>query len=259
MSLSRTWARPAAVAVTLLPGLALAADNTSSANLAPIGINEPAAWLQLSNATTERWYRFDPAFGRSYCIELQRGQPFEHDTEVDPLLDVYEDDAATLIGTDDDGLEEPALGWGSRVCYIDPDGTFKTIRVRNTVPLTAIRSFQLRVVETTVFSPWYQVATAGGYDAAPQVRNTTQEPISVVFRARDAVGAGLPCTPAPTLIAPHGTLTFTISSRCSTASAFGGAEISHDGPPGGIVANLTTFSAASGLSFDAAFSPRQDW
>jgi hypothetical protein len=43
------------------------------------------------------------------------------------------------------------------------------------------------------------------------------------------------------------------------ASAAGGVQIAHDGPPGALIANVTSLSFGSGVSFDTPASPRQDF
>ena len=40
--------------------------------------------------------------------------------------------------------------------------------------------------------------------------------------------------------------------------ASGGVSIAHDGPPGSLIANVTSLSFSTGVSFDTPASPRQD-
>jgi hypothetical protein len=42
-------------------------------------------------------------------------------------------------------------------------------------------------------------------------------------------------------------------------SAAGGVQIAHNGPPGALIANVTSLSFGSGVSFDTPASPRQDF
>jgi hypothetical protein len=42
-------------------------------------------------------------------------------------------------------------------------------------------------------------------------------------------------------------------------SASGSVQIAHTAPPGGLIANVTSLSFASGVSFDTPASPRQDF
>lgn len=111
---------------------------------------------------------------------------------------------------------------------------------------------QFLFVETTLVAPFFQVATAAGYDSAPQIVNSDNQSHDVTVTHFSATGAVI-CE--NTFVVPANNLrTYAVSGPppgCSTASAFGWIRVAHDGPPGGIVLNVTTFSGTSGLSFDA--------
>ncbi len=50
-----------------------------------------------------------------------------------------------------------------------------------------------------------------------------------------------------------------IGAGYGITSGSGPAQISHDGMPGAVSANITTTSPTTGLSFDAPFTPRMVW
>jgi len=110
--------------------------------------------------------------------------------------------------------------------------------------------------DTTLQAPYWQVTAQ--YDAAPQLRAHTQISSNFLrFIAYDAAGTKV-CT-VDNLPGTNGLATFSIKSSCSIPVGFGTGVVLHVGPPGTASGNITTFSAASGLSFDAAFTPRQQW
>ena len=133
-------------------------------------------------------------------------------------------------------------------------GTFY-VRIDN--PNAAAVTANLMVIETTLFSPWFFVSTGGGYEAFVEIRNNTSENISFAVRAYSAAGAILGASAA--VLAPNGNTAVRVGGDLGVMNTGGSVTIVHSGPPGALVANITTLSATTGLSFDAPFAPRMVW
>jgi len=112
----------------------------------------------------------------------------------------------------------------------------------------------LLVVETTLASPWYFVSPGGGYDSYVEVRNNTAQTIQVTVRAYADSGT-LVGSQAVTLGANANTFV-RIGADLGIVSGSGSVTITHDGMPAAVVANTTTLSGLTGLSFDSPFTPR---
>lgn len=128
------------------------------------------------------------------------------------------------------------------------------VRVSNTSALAY--TMDLMVIENTLFSPWYYVLPASGYDSFVQVRNNTAQVISVTLRAYDNSG-NIVGTHTQS-IAGNGVALVQVSSFVPSGGA-GSLSLTFAGPPGSVAANSTTLSGATGLSFDAPFTPRMVW
>jgi hypothetical protein len=119
-------------------------------------------------------------------------------------------------------------------------------------------NFQFRVIDTTLVSPWWFVSGAAGYDAYIELANTTTVAVSVTVTVRAANGTTLGTSTAS--IPVGGNLALPVSGfGGGISSGSGSTQVSHNGPPGAIVGNVTTLSAVTGLSFDSPFSPRQGY
>jgi hypothetical protein len=70
-------------------------------------------------------------------------------------------------------------------------------------------------------------------------------------------------TPRPGIAPANGSFNLQVSAGGANgfglASASGGVLIAHDGPPGAVIANVTSMGFGSGVSFDTPASPRQDF
>lgn len=113
----------------------------------------------------------------------------------------------------------------------------------------------VRVVETTLFSPWYFRDTGSGYDGFAELKNTTTSPVTVVVNAFLPNGAIAGSTSVA--VPANGVALVTTASLGVPASGFGSMSIAHTGKLGAIVANITTISGTTGVSFDAPFTTRE--
>jgi hypothetical protein len=242
----------------LLPALAQA-NNTTSLDAYSLMPGATAAEGTLSDAVTERWYKFFAIAGRSYCAETQGGVFFDSGAsagDIDTVITVLRSDGTTVVLTNDQATTEPRASSLSRACWISLFSETTRIRVQRFFSGQAF-NFRVRLVETTLFSPWYFLGS--DYGAYTVLRNTTSTSVSYIIQWRNAAGFVVG-TANGTLAANAGTF---VNARDITgvlpANTNGTVEILYNASPGAIVANTTVLSATTGLSFDAPFALRPTW
>jgi hypothetical protein len=263
----------AAAVVLLCAGTAQAQNNTAP-NAAPVLVGQ--GWMNVNmdaGTNTQRWYRYGVVAGRSYCVEGA-----SEDTPTQPLsgandgmTSVFRADGTTLVGTGDE-MGEPG-GTGTtvltpgRVCYVAPATEVNFAKLGNFNFLGTVKSYRWRIVETTLFCPWF--FSGGGFDAFVLIRNTTGGAVNATVTLRSIAGAVLG-TQTGTVPA-NGSYNLLVSAASPTgfglASASGNVEIAFadstpggpNGSPGTLIANLTSLSFGQGVSFDTPFGPRADW
>ena len=265
----------ALAALAVAPGAALAENTTCvNANFLMAG----QVKLDAITDTTGQWYKFRMAPGRSYSLMVWAPSTDQSENTVNLFLSPFlKDDCVTpAVGALDTSEAEGSPRAGSYIGYNeqfmpDPldcllaDGCDYRVLASGSglTPATGI-SIQVLLVETTLYIPYWQVVTAAGYDAAPQIRNGNGgDTARVLFTAENAAGTTL-CTVdmgvfAGVEIPANGMTSFGLAGTCGITSGFGAARIAHLLPPGYLSANITTFSANSGLSFDAPAYPRMYW
>jgi hypothetical protein len=111
----------------------------------------------------------------------------------------------------------------------------------------------LRVVETTLFSPWFFREAGTGYDGFAEIHNNTRTSFPVTVTAWSPAGSVIGST-TQTLPA-NGTI-FVTAGSLGAANTFGSMTIAHPAKVGAVSANMTTLSNATGLSFDSPFTTR---
>lgn len=244
--------------VFLVPALAHA-DNTTALGAYSLMPGATPSEATLSDAFPERWYRFTAVAGRSYCAETQGGVHFDTGAsafDIDTNLTVYRPDATTQITANDTAISEPRAFSLSRACWIAPVTEAPFIKVTRSFTGDAF-NFRVRLVETTLFSPWYFVG--GDYSAYTVLRNTTDLVLVYTINWRNGAGT-IVGTVSSTLEGNAGTF---IDARSIMGvlptHTNGSVEIVYNSAPGAIVANTTVLSATTGLSFDAPFVLRPTW
>ncbi len=121
---------------------------------------------------------------------------------------------------------------------------------------TATQIVTLRVVETTLFCPWFFVA--GDYNAFSLLRNTanSSRSITVTWRGLSGASAGTTTVTVPA----NGTVILNARDFVNPATfSNGSVEVAHAGSPEQIVGSTTTLSGTTGLGFDAMFEQRRPW
>jgi len=207
----------------------------------------------------ENWFRFGVQAGRSFCVEVDNGKD---DTSIrDTILSVYRADGTTIIGDDDDIPDEPGGVLLSRVCYVAPASEDNVARVTAGAGGTP-GGIRVRVVETTLFCPWFGPLFSGsGFETFILIKNTTAAAHSATVTLTGAGGAVVGSPQTGTAPA-NGSYNLQVSAPSPTgfglSGVSGGLWIAHDGPPGGVIANVTTLNFGSGVSFDTPAAPRLD-
>jgi hypothetical protein len=204
----------------------------------------------------QNWFRYQVKNGRSYCVEVDNG---EVETSIrDTVVTTYHTDGATVIGTNDDIADEPAASVLSRFCYIATADEDNLAKVTAGVSGTS-GTFRVRIIDTTLFCPWF--FSGSGFEAFILVKNTTSTARNATVTVYNPAGTPLGTQSG---VAPvNGSLNLQVSAPppvgFGLTSAAGGVQIAHNGPPGALIANVTSLSFGSGVSFDTPASPRQDF
>ncbi|HEY2945634.1 MAG TPA: hypothetical protein VGN09_24590 [Vicinamibacteria bacterium] len=268
--------------------LSVQAQNNTAATASTYMMNQ--GWINVNMGAapnTQRWYAYGVVAGRSYCAEgiAEKTPTATGVGSYDGETSVFRADGTTLIGRVDDSVAEPGnSGTGApgngvpfnpgRVCYIAPATETNFIRVGNLNFGATVRSYQWRVIETTQFCPWF--FSGSGFEAFILIKNTTNRDVRATVTLRDAAGTVLG-TQAGTAPA-NGSFNLQVSAAPPTGfgltAASGSVEIVYGptvapgpsftnllsvGAPGSLIANVTTLSFVSGVSFDTPAAPRQDW
>lgn len=242
----------------LLAGSAWA-NNLTAATAYSIKPGGTASEGFLDGSNTARWYRFSSVSGRSYCVETNGGVYFDTAAalDIDTELFVYRADATTVIGSNDDDLQEPFGFFTSRVCFVASASETINIKVtQSSFAPGASMSFRVRAVETTLFSNWFFLG--GDYSAYTLLRNTTNSSVNYTINWRNGAGA-IVAIQTGTLTANASTYVDARTKGGALAAVSGTVEIVHNGSPDAIMATTTVLSATTGLSFDTLFTKRASW
>jgi hypothetical protein len=243
------------VALTLVAVVGVSpvwADNTTAANARELFLGQ--AQFQFYGTTVSRWYKAHLVAGRSY--QLVVWAPYTDPSQATVSLDsaFFLDDGVTFANTVHTVDVEPRMEASNNN---DAERIIPALTATHRFSVTnaSAGGYQVNVmlVETTLFSPWYFAAS--GYDGYVTIRNNMSQSVTAIVTAYAANGTVVGSTSV--VIPGNGNTFVTVSSLGATAS--GSAQIAHNGSLNGISANLTTLSATTGLSFDAAFTARMSW
>jgi hypothetical protein len=243
---------PSAASNTVTPS---ATQNTTAGSAANYFFHEGGRFVSLDATTTHRWYRFRAVAGRSYCVEVVADE-FDQ-TTADSIVTVLRADGISVITSNDDNNQEPGglgVGGPSRACYIAGFTEDNLADVRR-FTLGSVGNHKLRITDTTIYSPWWYVSRADGYNAFITMSNTTNATVVSIVTARD--NAGIAVGSQTVTLPANGNTVIPLTTFVS--SGFGSASIAHGGAPGAIAADITTMSPVTGLSFGAVFSPRLEF
>jgi hypothetical protein len=261
--LRRSSRRLAAATFAVLASSALHAQtNTSFGTGASLAMGHTAR-SHIGPGATEFWFKVTTIGGRSYCAETahQDGVSGDTDAVADTFLEVFASDGTTLLASNDDTGEEPANFNFSRACWIPTAVNLNAVKLRpfsSTLPTA--RSVQLRVVETTLFCPWFFIA--GDYNAFSLIRNTSSTPLTgptsavVTWRGLSGAVAGTTTVSIPA----NGGVILNARDFVNPALFSNGTiEIACRGSLDQLQGSTTTLSGTTGLGFDAQFTQRRPW
>jgi hypothetical protein len=248
-------------AVIALSGIPAHAQNIDPSTAVHLVVGQPPVRVTLPAATPNRFYDATVVMNRSYCAEATSSESELNPT--DPDLVVFRADGVTPIGTDTGQNTEPKSQTAARVCFISPVNGPIYIRLS---PVAGFenREYSLRFVETTLWANWFFVGS--DYSSYTLLRNTTDQPLTVTLRWRDAAGIQVASLLDLTLAAngviyrdarETGVMNCGYPTVCSTAA--GSVEIVHNGSPEAIVGSQTTLAVSTGLSFDTLLFQRRPW
>jgi len=248
------------VAGMLLAGVSVAQVNTSSGAAANLAIGQKVITSMGASANTEYWYSIMTKPGRSYCAETGQAESIGviglPDRTEDSNLNVYAADGTTLLAHNDDTLEEPNNEGFSRACWIATADAKAFIKVTPFGPTPVTEYMTLRVVETTLFCPWFFIA--GDYNAFSLLRNTADTPRTIRVTWRGLTGTVAATTNVS--VPANGTAILNAKDFVDPGVvANDSVEIVHAGSPDQIVGSTTTLSGTTGLGFDALFEQRKPW
>jgi hypothetical protein len=165
----------------------------------------------------------------------------------------FSDDAGTEPSDVGDGAAGVEHG-ASRLCWIASLGETKGYLRLWDYDAAVDRRF--RITDTSLWAPWF--FSGSGFEAFILIKNTTNQSRQVAVTLYNT--AGTPTGTATATIPANGSLNYQVSGApFSLPLATGTVQISHDAAPGGLVAGVTSLSFGSGVSFDVAASPRQDF
>lgn len=254
-------------------GADVAAQNVSPATALGLQIGQPPVAVHVNPAAPARWFFIHPEVGRSYCIELSRGDEASAGHGVAGGVTVYRQDAQTvylhgsgLSSTLPGGQEEPYGAGLGRVCFVAATGTIgspfpSVTSVLATAYFTVETEspsgdgrFGVRVVETTLFCDW---AFAGGdYVPILAAQNATKAAVAATV-SMPAVSRN---TVRPLAIVAGGSALLDLTLLLRPPTAYGGQTvIAHAGPPDAVRASVITISPTTGVSWESACVARRPW
>jgi hypothetical protein len=255
-----TFIAACATVCVMTPSVAQAA-NTTCVNADTVVLGQMGAYTigAGGGATPSLYFKARLTAGRSYA--LMAWAPFQDAGEGGAFLavDTFSDSActtaaATVNGTDFEPDLTPTAHTGDADSIIPTvTGTYY-IQVTNGVASAYTANFL--AIETTLFSPWW--FTGGTNQAYVEMRNNTSQTATGTLTFYSSTG--VVCGTSAFTLSANGNSAVQINTVGTCASTVSGsAQLSFNGKPGGMVANITTLDVPNGTSFDAPFSPRMGW
>ncbi len=194
---------------------------------------------------------------RSYCAEVGAhiSGAQDPDENYDPSVTVYLANGTTVLTSNANTGQEPDSNLGSRACFIATIDGNHFVRVTDVG--TGIHTFNVRVVETTLWASWFFIG--GDYSAFTLLRNTTTENVSYTMRWRNTAGTMVGTTSGS--VGNNAAIGINAKSFVVNQSLnFNGTvEIAHTGSPDALVGQVTSLSAVTGLGFDSMLFQRKVW
>jgi hypothetical protein len=251
----------ALVGAVLSSAAAASAQNTSQATAASIGTGQAPATFTLSPATPERWYVFKGQTYRSYCLEVLPAPDYTGPAQLQMDLIPSSGTNSYIPGVNHPFTApwDPHPGdratatcdaiWGDDAVYAHVYQTGTSVGTTT--------AHQIRVVETALFAPRFEVSVRHGVDSSVLLSNTTSATFGVSVTVFDQAGHTLLSPPQIDFsLAPYGSKELVLSSF-GLRNAAGSVVISHFGALGAVAADLEIVRLLGRTS--VPFRPRQDY
>ena len=233
--------------VAWLPGAAFAInDICANAHVRPLGYQ-----FTSMGSGTPRYYRFRAVIGASYHVNSAPVGTNDNALEA-CALNIFRDSTCTSSagGFGDEDTEDLRGDGDGFVATATQDHTARVFQGAQANAYSCATIIQ----ETTLFSPWFFRDPTNGYDGFVEIRNNHGGAVDgIVVTAFNSNGT----VAGSTGVAMPGNGTALVQvSTLGAATGFGSVRIATPHRPGTIIANLTTLSGVTGLSFDAPFTRR---
>jgi len=182
--------------------------------------------------STTFWFLMDLTSGRSYSVEIKsriaQWGVYPGTATFRSATDSC--GAATLVTTNTINNDPKIPNTARRVSFIATAGGFHRIELVNS-SASAIE-YSITISETTQFSPGW--STNGSYDSFYSLYNTTSSTITGTLTLFNTAGTAV--TTQPVTIAAGATTSTNTSAMGTVRNTTGTARLTHNGPPGAILA-----------------------
>jgi len=245
----------AALGLALAPAV-LHADNLTVGTATEYVVGQ--GWMFANAPTGGRWYAIGVVAGRSYCAETAVND-FSN-VNPDTGILVKAQNTTTTLFDGDEYPSEPSADQSNfgptRSCWISP--VTDTRAYLELYDFNLSENVRFRVTDTSIWCPWF--VSGSPYTAFVLMKNTTNHAWTVNTTLYTPAGAVIGVTQSTTIPA-NGSIVYQLDAAPFSlpAGTAGTIQVSHNGPPGAIVANATTISFSAGVSFDTPFSARADY
>jgi hypothetical protein len=236
----------------LLPVTAFG-QNTSPSSAAVLLVGQRPVVTWVDDYTTERWYQVLIHGGQSYCVEATTGQ--REYLQGRPVVTVTDSVGNHMYDSVAVGASEPEGYEQARVCFQAPAGP--GLKVKLTDQSSGMRQYNLRMLETTLWSPWFYIN--GDYNSFLLLRNTTNLAVGVSVIWRDATGQ-FAMGAYTGSIPGRGAVILNARDYVTGIGNYSGTvEVAHTGSLEAIVGQVTSLSGTTGLNFDSQLQQRKPW
>ncbi len=204
------------------------------------------------------WYKLHLVAGRSYAFSAWAPGQDPSESQVSMALSIHNDDGTLVVSGVSTSGGEPSLDVsghaGPRATFIPPTTATYVIKLSNNA--AAGYRVHLLGIETTLFSPWYFIDVASGYDAFVEMGNNTNQNLAVTLTVYNGTGATVGTKTVN--LSAHGNTFVQIGAEFGIAAGFGSVQIAYHGSSGAVSGNITSLSAVFGTGIDATFTLRMN-
>lgn len=202
------------------------------------------------STSTFHYYRFYPTVGRSFVVMAHSTNPYDTTTD-DVDLTVYSDATCTTTHAYRSLTSHMPLTIKSDTYQGEARGLIATsstasIRLSSDFATTST-AYYLRVVETTMYAPWFYIG--GDYNSFVILQNTTGGTLSYEVTVRNQAGAA--ATLVSTTLGSNATALVNLKDHAGSmpgGAIYGSVQVAHDGPIGAIRGHVANQSPTATVS-----------